>query len=176
MSMQQNPELVSRGSMFIAGPIVSCRGVGFEHLEILRSQSERVLCDVGQRVGLEDRYLVGFSSVPKDADTPMLKCSDGLEHMVIVGLEVQDLHGLPVGVVGIELPATTYAGFTHTGSPVSMLEDTIKPAYQWVEDSPYELNGPFDVEHENEEFLDRGLNRLARSYFWLPVRSAIADL
>jgi hypothetical protein len=175
MNRLQDPTLISRGSMLIAGPIVSCRGVGYEHLELLRSQSERVLCDVGQWVGLTDRYSVGFSSVPKDAHTPMLTCTDGLEHMVIVGFEVQDLHGLPVGVVGIALPATTYAVFTHTGSPVSMLEETIRPAYRWVRDSQLELNGAFDVEHENEDFLDKGLNPLARSYFWLPVRNAVAE-
>lgn len=166
------PELITKKSMLIAGPIVSCRGVGFEPLERLRSQAERVMSDVGQRIGAHDRYLVGFSSVPHEGNKPMEHCSDGFEHLALAGVEVRDLHGLPVGVVGMELPSTTYAVFTHKGSPISVLEDTIKPAYQWVRDSRFELNGPYDVEHENEKFLDNGLNPMAQSYFWLPVLGA----
>lgn len=92
--------------------------------------------------------------------------------MVVIGVQVEEFRDLRPGVVGIELPETKFAVFTHMGSPVSMLEDTIKPAYEWVRHSRFELNGPFDVEHENDEFLDSGLNPKARSYFWLPIRSS----
>ena len=59
--------------------------------------------------------------------------------------------------------------FTHFSSPVSMLGDTIKPAYQWLKAPEYRLNGPYDVEHGGEDFLDKGRNPKARSSFWLPT-------
>lgn len=163
------PQIVRRGPILIAGAIISCRGVGFENNEALMRQSQRLLADSDKRIGKEDRYLIGFASVPKTDGTALMSCLDGLDHFMIAGYEVADLHRLPVGIVGMELPETLYAIFTHVGSPISLLEDTIKPALQWVATSNYRLNGPFDVEHEGKDFLDHGRNPDSRSYFWLPV-------
>ena len=163
------PEIAEKSRLLIAGPIVSCRGVGFQNLEALRKQSKRLLADSGKRIGDFDVYAIGFASVPKVEGSPLLGCNDGLDHLMMVGIEVRDLHDLPHGIVGMELPETRYAVFTHIGSPISMLEDTIKPAYQWLEGSQYQLNGPFDVEHEDKDFLGNGNNPKARSYFWLPI-------
>lgn len=163
------PEIQEKGPMLIAGPLVSCRDVGFMHLEALRSHSRDVLSTVAQRVGKEDQYAIGNASVPKDPSLPLRGCDDGLDHFMLVGIQVSNLHDLPPGVVGMDLPRSDYAVFAHVGSPVSMLEETIRPAYQWVRDSGYALNGAYDVEHEGTEFLDRGMNPESRSYFWLPV-------
>lgn len=62
----REPEIVAREPMIIVGPIVSCHGVGFEPLELLRKRSAQELADVRNRIGEADRYAVGFSSVPKD--------------------------------------------------------------------------------------------------------------
>jgi hypothetical protein len=163
------PEILDKCPMLIAGPIVSCRDVGFQNLEALRSHSRAILATVDQRIGKEDQYAIGFASVPKNQSIPLIGCNDGLDHLMLVGVEVPNLNKLPIGVVGMELPRSRYAVFTHRGSPVSMLEETIGPAYKWVRDSTYELNGPYDVEHEGAGFLDRGMNPESKSYFWLPI-------
>ena len=163
------PEILEKGPMLIAGPMISCRDIGFQNLEALRSHSRAILAKVIHRIGNEDQYAIGFASVPKDPSFPLKGCNDGLDHLMLVGIEVPDLGNLPAGVVGMELPRSKYAVFIHRGSPISMLEDTIKPAYKWVRDSIYELNGPYDVEHEGAEFLDRGMNPESKSYFWLPI-------
>jgi len=163
------PTIITKEAMIIAGPIVSCRGVGFKHLEPCRSEFKTILSASKKRIGKEDKYAVGFTSVPREVHGSRKSATDGLEHLMIVGIQVEDLHGLPIGIVGMELPATKYAVFTHHGSPISMLEKTIKPAYDWIKSSNYQLNGPFDVEHENADFLDDGINLNAKSYFWLPI-------
>ncbi len=168
--MIATPEILDKGPLLIAGPIVSCRGIGFQNLEALRSHARSILSTVVQRIGKEDQYAIGFASVPQNKPLPLIDCNDGLDHFMLVGIEVPNLRNLPTGVVGMELPRSNYAVFTHRGSPVSMLEETIKPGYRWVRESTYELNGPYDVEHENADFLGRGLDPESKSYFWLPIR------
>ena len=158
-----------RWVILVAGAIISCREVGFDNNEALMKESKRVLAESKKRISKEDRYLIGFASVPKNAGAILTKCTDGLDLLMIAGYEVEDLHGLAVGIVGMELPKTKYAIFTHVGSPISLLTDTIKPAGQWVEDSEYSLNGAFDIEHEGKDFLDNGRNPQSVSYYWLPI-------
>src|SRR5512142_318015 len=64
----------------------------------------------------------------------------------LAGKEVSDLNNLPLGAVGVALPAATYAVFTSKGG-LENIPKTFQHAYmEWLPASAYEIAYPFDFE------------------------------
>jgi AraC family transcriptional regulator len=70
----------------------------------------------------------------------------------LAGMQVSDLNCLPLGAVGVALPAATYAVFTSKGG-LENIPITFQHAYhEWLPSSGYEMAFPFDFEYYDQRF------------------------
>jgi predicted transcriptional regulator YdeE/DNA-binding transcriptional MerR regulator len=106
---------------------------------------------------------IGLCITPEDAPV-----EDGFEY--VAGLPVSEVGDIPEGFVVREMPAYTYAVFSHKGD-LSGLAKTYEYIYEtWLPQSGYELAAKIDFEYYNEDFKDFAPDSVF--YIYIPIKKA----
>jgi predicted transcriptional regulator YdeE len=89
------------------------------------------------------------------------------EFEYVAGFQVDSGEDIPQGMVSRQVPAHTYAVFTHVGS-LEKLRDTYTYIYQvWLPQSGYKLASGLDFERYDEDFKDFSPD--SRFYIYVPI-------
>lgn len=109
--------------------------------------------EIGSRTDPAVSYCIRGN--PADEETSQCEMTEETQQSELACVEVKDFDHIPGGMIGITIPARTYAVFTHRGK---IFPNYLRPAYTsiydaWVPGSGYETDGGFDLElYDDERF------------------------
>jgi AraC family transcriptional regulator len=84
----------------------------------------------------------------------------------VAGMEVESIEDLPEGMVGLDVPAQTYAIFPCTLPKIREVYDYA--LHQWLPQSPYQHTGGVEFELYDEDFNPQDPS--SEFYYYMPIK------
>ena len=132
------PEIVQKDAFTLVGieaPFIGALSPDANNFDVIPALWHRFINRIGEVENRSDDANYGLVLTPPEGER-----SHPDELMYVAGTVVSEVSSVPEGMVRHEVPATTYAVFTHRG-PIANLPETIRYAVEdWLPRSGYRWN------------------------------------
>jgi len=143
------PEIVQRDAFTLVGieaPFIGALSPDANNFQVIPALWDKFINRVGEIEGRSDEAAYGLVIT-----RPEQERSHPDELLYLAGTVVSEVSSVPEGMVSRDVPATTYAVFTHRG-PIGNLPETIRFAMDvWLPRSGYRFN-MIEVERYDHRF------------------------
>ncbi|WP_274361832.1 MerR family transcriptional regulator [Paenibacillus thermotolerans] len=121
-----------------------------------------------------ERFVPEMGSVPNRInphETYGLCCDfDGSTVNYLAGVQVGSTEGLPAGMTFVEVPAQTYAVFTHTGKPSGLFHTFRRIYEEWLPANNFQPLESYEFEFYGERFFGPD-NEKSETDIYVPIKS-----
>lgn len=143
------PEIIQRDAFALVGveaPFIGALSPDASNFQVIPALWDKFINRVGEIEGRSDEAAYGLVIT-----RPEQERSHPDELLYVAGTVVSEVSSVPEGMVRHEVPAATYAVFTHRG-PIANLPETIRFAMEvWLPNSGYRWN-LIEVERYDHRF------------------------
>ena len=143
------PEIIQKDAFILMGietPFIGALSPDANNFDVIPALWHRVVNRIGEVENRSDDADFGLVLTPREEER-----SHPDELLYVAGTVVSEVTTVPEGMASHEVPATTYAVFTHQG-PIANLPETIRFAMEvWLPRSGYRFN-MIEVERYDHRF------------------------